>query len=265
MMRKFLVAAVSGMLSTTAICDPVLQTDTVAPFPARHGGAAALFDELPADVETHTLSRTNTVWFGKWKSRIEGYADVVRKEGVITSDHETLRDHEENRVEFKVNLELAGDDHSTASAKGQFKKLMSYQDDSTFFDELLAAAANIEGGTTSNWQSQTSFTATIVTSFNPQAQWNLHFETATGSGHPPGRGSLSNGARTVLIMQADDSGVNGKSYMASRFDFVENGRSLGAMGIDEYRFRPGLEAETKLLLATAMEAVWVASFRPHDY
>lgn len=265
MMRKLLVVAVSGLLSATAICDSVLQADADDSRQARPDAAAALIDELPADVETHELSRTNTVWFGKWKSRIEGYADVIRKEGVITSDFKTHRDHEETRVKFKVALDLAGDDSSTASAKGQLKKIFTYQEYTNFFDELLYLTTEIESSTTLNWQSQTVFTATVVTSFNPQLQWTLHFETATGADAPPGQGSLSNGVRTMSIIQTNYPGGKGMESVASRFEFVENGQSLGAMSADEYRFRPGLETETKLLLATAMEGVWVASFRPHSY
>ena len=199
---------------------------------------ALLAAQIPGDdFESHSVQHGTTVWFGKSRNKILGYAGVTTKTGVVTTDHRTNRDYEEDKTRYDLSVVVATPESSTATAEAKVRKVVRYTDTSSAVDILVD-----------------------VTTPNTHAEWTLRLETsvdyANSAWHK--QGTLVSGGRSIdIVFNRSPLSVT-EPLPEFAVEFIESGSLLGAIGDGVYLFRRNLDPDLKLVLAAAMQ---VADYR----
>jgi hypothetical protein len=226
----------------------------------------AIDQELRASAEVLPVAMGGQKLFKVGDFRFGDYAIVSSKMGVSheddTSVFANVLTHSDAAERFSFVMKGAGPETATVKAKfstesGPIKRYEVLPGVSVGAGELSGSIDRLDGE--------------VAVDGSAQPPWRLHLRVkrnVAGVDEKAGESSLSNGARTVGIVDVASVAADGapESIPARGYQFLENGKALAALqfyggghptshkGMVVY-LRSDLDAETKLTLAAAMTAI----------
>ncbi len=226
----------------------------------------AIDQDLRASAEALPVTMDRQKLFKVGDFRFGDYAIVSSKMSGSREDDTSLftnvLTHSDAAERFSFVLKGAGPETATVKAKfstesGPLKRYEVLPGVSVGAGELSGSIDRLDGQ--------------VVVDGSAQPPWRLHLRVkrnVAGVDEKAGESSLSNGARTVDIVDVASVAADGapKAIPARGYQFVEGGKALGALqfyggghptshkGMVVY-LRSDLDAETKLTLAAAMTAI----------
>jgi hypothetical protein len=218
-------------------------------------------DSLSITAEKYNIKR------GKLKKFKFGeyYIVKARPPWGTTTSHTTYKTYEENISRQKYSFTLVDkESRNFAVVKALNTEISKYRQTGGF---LFQAVTGIESTNYEGLNNSLNLSATISINSNNAESWNLHLEeTPIEDGEKTIMGTLSNGKRTIDIVQVyfDKDGTyyfdDTLLYPPNRFEFIQNGQSLGAVRIEynfntQFWFKPNLESTIKLVLAASMTTI----------
>ena len=199
--------------------------------------------------ETHRIHRQNLQWFGKRKSRIGDYAEVIHKVGGEATHYFNGK--------LKFSLHVSTFEGAAVKLNVMSRTVYSPRDDDDkgLVEDFLDFAVEEKWGISNVEMSydayNSTYTTTIITGDSPDDTWQFLAERRWKAENGlVTSGALTNGSRTLQI---------NNSRAPPTFEYIvdihEDGnvlcRTIG--GGKEYEFRTGLRPDVRLLLLTAME------------
>ena len=199
------------------------------------------------------------------KFKFGEYAVVKAKAPWITSTaHTTYKTYEEDIARQKFSFILTNNKSDSAQVKALITEITQYRQSGGF---LLEATTGIESANYEGLNNPSNLSASISIN-NKTEPWHLLLEETPimNDGKNMIKGTLSNGLRIIDIVQVyfDKEGTYNidatSSYPPIRYEFIENGISLGAIrreyGSNPYfLFKFNLEPTMKLILAATMISI----------
>lgn len=254
-----------------AFCTPHAPWIVVAglllgPVAALGGQSIAIDEDLRVNAEILPVTMDRQRLFKVGDFRFGDYAIVSSKMGVSHEDDTSLftnvLTHSDAAERFSFVIKGAGPETATVKAKfstesGPIKRYEVLPGVSVGAGELSGAIDRLDGQ--------------VLVDGGAQPAWRLHLRVkrnVAGVDEKAGESSLSNGARTVDIVDVASVAADGaaEALPARGYQFVEGGKALAALqfyggghptshkGMVVY-LRSDLDAETKLTLAAAMTAI----------
>jgi len=256
------------MRAYTAPCVPwiVVAGVLLGPVAALAEQGIAIDEDLRVNAEALPVTMARQKLFKVGDFRFGDYAIVASKMGASHEDDTTLfvnvLAHSDAAERFSFVMKGAGPETASVKAKfstesGPLKRYELLPGVSVGAGELSGSIDRLDGE--------------VVVDGGAQPPWRLHLRVkrnVAGVDEKAGASSLSNGTRTIDIVDVASVGADGapEAIPARGYQFVEGGRALAALqfyggghptshkGMVVY-LRSDLDAETRLTLAAAMTAI----------
>ncbi len=197
--------------------------------------------------------------------KFDEYTVVKAKVPWITNTaHKTYKTHEENIDHQKFSFTLVNKKSDVAEVEAMFTKTSQYRQSGGF---LFEALTGVETTNYEDLNNTSNLSASIIINNNKTGPWNLVLEeTPNIHGENRIKGRLGNGMRFIDIVQVyfDKEGTyvidDTLSYPPIRYEFVENGQSIGAFRREynlnsNFLFNTNLESTLKMILAASMISI----------
>ena len=226
----------------------------------------AIDDELRASADVLPVKMAGQKLFKVCDFRFGDYAIVSSKMGVTHEDETTLFSkvltHSDAVEQFTFVMKGAGPE--TAAVKAKYSMESGPVKRYELLPGVTVGAGDVSGAID-------RLDGEVAIAGNGSAPWKLHLRVkrnVAGVDEKAGASSLSNGARTIEIVDVVEAAAEGASQgiPARGYQFVEDGKALAALqfyggghptshaGMVVY-LRSDLDADMKLALAAAMTAI----------
>jgi hypothetical protein len=238
----------------------------LGPVLAFAGQGIAINDELRASADVLPVTMAGQKLFKVCDFRFGDYAIVSSKMGVTHEDETTLFSnvltHSDAAERFKFVMKGAGP--GTVAVKAKYSTESGPVKRYELLPGVTVGAGDVSGAVD-------RLDAEVAIAGNESAPWKLHLRVkrnVAGVDEKAGVSSLTNGARTIEIVDVVEAAAEGASQgiPARGYQFVEDGKALAALQFyggghptshaDMVVYlRSDLDAEMKLVLAAAMTAI----------
>ena len=223
-----------------------------------------LFEPLPSNSEKYNLKLPKAYWGTKYKVTVENYGVAKMKEGITSTSSNRKKGVNYSETKQKLFISLTDTNNISSNLQVQTEQKEEYVIKNNFLENTLlnVTGTGVETSEIQNWSVfPKTISGTITTNLENSKNWDINLIKDNEPSLFTKMGSLTNGERTINVILTNlDSNKNinenGDIYVGASFcEFVENGISLGAVGLygeHSIWLKPGLDPSTKLILITAL-------------
>ena len=225
-----------------------------------------IIDTLPSNVEKMSVIFKTAEWFGVQKFTIEGYARGKFKTGIKSNSVDNNYGVGGSKTTYKCSISILSDSLGTVTVTGNVEIIEFYETPSAGQEVWTNFKSSITGIESETIPGRISFKKMLnasITTKNAEGETGDWFLTLYKTDYTVLDSStasfIRNGDRKIDIFQPPPVQKGNDAFRydvySQRYDFVEEGRSLGAVDYDDENIimlRKDLEPSLKLTLMAAM-------------